>query len=88
MCEATESVEVPKLACPLAFSAVGPASAVPEQLAPSKNVTLPAVTAAPPFCAVTVAVKVTDCPNVDGLTDEETAVFVPPTVSGAVPLLS
>ena len=32
----------------------------------------------PPYCAVTVAVKVTDCPLVDGFTEETTLVLVSP----------
>jgi hypothetical protein len=59
-----------KLACPLLLRGVGPASTV----VPSLNVTLPSVTALLPL--VTVAVKVTDCPNVDGLSEEVTLVVV------------
>jgi hypothetical protein len=41
------------------------------------NVTVPLGVPVPGADTVTVAVKVTDCPNVDGLTDETTAVEVP-----------
>ncbi len=43
-------------------------------MAPSLNVTVPAVTGLPPL--VTVAVNVTVWPNVDGLGDEVSAVVV------------
>jgi hypothetical protein len=47
---------------------------VPSVVAPSLNVTLPV--GVPAIVEVIVAVNVTDCPNVDGLTDEMTAVTV------------
>src|SRR5215813_11359492 len=60
------SAEVLKLAWPLALTVVGPAHVVPgvAQVPPSMNVTLPTVTGLLPL--VTVAVKVTDWPNVEG----------------------
>ena len=69
MCGLPEAVRVVvlKLAWPLAFTAVGPASVVPgaAQVPPSMKVTLPAVGVPEPD--VTVAVNVTDWPNLDGL---------------------
>jgi hypothetical protein len=49
---------------------------VPSKVAPSKNWTLPV--GVPDNTGVTVAVKVTVCPNTDGLDDDETAVVVSP----------
>src|SRR3954449_415759 len=69
VCEATVSAEVVNVATPEALTATLPASV----LAPSLNVTVPAFTVA---LEVTVAVKVTDWPKVDGLTDEVNAVVV------------
>src|SRR5947207_4640718 len=43
---------------------------------PSMKVTLPAGVPAPGLLAVTVAVKVTDCLNTDGLTEELAGVVV------------
>lgn len=59
---------------------------VPIGLPPSRNVTVPVAVPAPGATAETVAVKVTDCPNTDGFTDEVTAVVVSAfiTVRGAV----
>ena len=52
--------------------AVPPVSvAVPRELAPSKNCTVPVAAAGD-----TVAVKVTDCPDVDGFADDASAVVV------------
>jgi hypothetical protein len=52
--------------------AVPPVSvAVPRELAPSKNCTLPVAAA-----GETVAVNVTDCPDVDGFDDDATDVVV------------
>src|SRR5262249_58374545 len=48
---------------------------VPSVAAPSKKVTVPV--GVPDPDGVTVAVKVTDCPNTEGLTDEVTDVVVP-----------
>ena len=80
----TTSVVVLKLAMPEALTATLAASVV----APSVNVTVPDGT---PAADVTVAVNITDCPNVDGFGVELTAVEVLPcTTCGvpAVPLLS
>src|SRR5437763_14566523 len=44
---------------------------------PSMKVTFPVGVPAPGLLAVTVAVKVTDCPDTDGLAEELTAVVVP-----------
>ena len=41
-------------------------------VAPSLNVTLPVGLPAPGAAAVTVAVKVTDCPSTEGLTEDAT----------------
>ena len=46
----------------------------PILVAPSANVTTPVGVPEPP--PVTVAVKVTDCPNTDGLTDDTTTVLL------------
>jgi hypothetical protein len=62
------SVDVPKVATPLPFR-----SAVPSVVAPSLNVTVPVGV---PAVDVTVAVNVTDCPNVDGFSAEVSAVAV------------
>ena len=45
--------------------------AVPRELAPSKNCTVPVAAAGD-----TVAVNVTDCPDVDGFTDDASAVVL------------
>jgi len=76
------SAEVLKVAMPLPFTATLDASVV----APSLKVTAPVGV---PLVDVTVAVKVTDCPNVDGLGAEVTAVDVAPCTicAAAVPLL-
>ena len=65
MCVVAESADVVKLACPLPFSAVGPASRTPgaAHVPPSKNETLPAGV---PLPAVTVALKVRELPYVEG----------------------
>jgi len=49
---------------------------VPRDATPSKNSTIPVGVPDPGATAVTVAVKVTDCPYTDGLRDEVTAVVV------------
>ena len=49
---------------------------VPSVVAPSLNVTFPVGVPAPGATAATVAVKVTDCPNTDGLAEEVTVVVV------------
>src|SRR5438552_1939043 len=50
---------------------------VPRVLDPSLKVTVPVGVPAPGLFAVTVAVKVTDCPDTDGLPEELTDVVVP-----------
>src|SRR6266550_3923624 len=50
---------------------------VPRVLEPSLKVTVPVGVPAPGLLAVTVAVKVTDCPNTDGLAEELADVVVP-----------
>ena len=74
------SEEVMKVACP-AISAP-----VPSVVAPSLNVTVPVGVPAPGAVAVTVAVKVTDWPNTDGLTEEATPVLVPALLTVCVKL--
>jgi len=65
------SVEVEKVAWPEAFKVL-----VLSVLVPSLKVTLPAGTAVPGALAVTVAVKVTLWPCLDGLSDEVTELVV------------
>jgi hypothetical protein len=48
---------------------------VPSAVAPSENVTVP-LGVPPPLVGVTVAVKVTEFPDVDGLTDDVMFVVV------------
>src|SRR5262249_50021930 len=62
VCLPTASVLVLNKAIPDASTGTFAASVT----APSVNVTVPAGTPAPASTAVTVAVKVTNCPNVDG----------------------
>src|SRR5882724_1994068 len=50
---------------------------VPSGLAPSLNVTVPVGMPAPAVFAFTVAVKVTGCPDTEGLAEEVTPVVVP-----------
>ena len=69
-CVPCVSAEVANVAFPVASSAP-----VPSVVAPSRNVTVPVGTVVPE-AGVTVAVKVTDCPTVDGLADDATAVVV------------
>ena len=71
-CAATDNVEVAKVAVPLLS---GP---VPKVVAPSLKVTVPVGVPEPGADAVTVAVKVTDCPNTDGFCELMTAVVLPP----------
>ena len=59
------NVAVPELSVP-----------VPSEVVPSKNSTLPVGVPAPEPVTLTVAVKVTDWPQTEGLTDEVTAVDV------------
>ena len=49
---------------------------VPIGVAPSLKVTVPVGMPVPGAVAITVAVKVTDCPKTEGLIDELTAVVV------------
>ena len=49
---------------------------VPRVFAPSLKVTVPVGMPVPGLFAVTVAVKVTDCPDTDGLAEELTNVVV------------
>ena len=66
----TDSDDVRKVACP-------PVSVpVPSVVALSLNVTVPVGVPAPGDTAVTVAVKVTDWPNTDGLNEEASAVLL------------
>ena len=58
------------VACPLAFNVP-----VPSVVVPSLKVTVPVGVPVPELGA-TVAVKVTDCPTVEGFTDEVTVVVV------------
>ena len=67
----TDSVEVVNVAWPLPFNVP-----VPIGVAPSLNVTVPVGVPAPGKVADTEAVKVTDCPSLDGLLLEVTAVVV------------
>ncbi len=50
---------------------------VPNVAAPSLKVTVPLGVPLPGATAATVAVKVTDCPNTEGLAEEATVVVVP-----------
>ena len=66
-----DSVDVVTVAMPLLLS--GP---VPNVVEPSLNVTVPVGVPAPGETTVTVAVKVTPWPNVDGFGDEFSVVVV------------
>src|SRR5216117_2583887 len=70
-CEPTASVLVTNVAWPEPFRVP-----VPRVLEPSLKVTVPVGVPAPGLLAVTVAVKVTDCPDTDGLAEELTSVVV------------
>jgi hypothetical protein len=59
------------LTCAVPLDKVG----APRDVAPSENVTVP-VGAPPPLVGVTVAVKVTEFPFVDGLSDDAMLVVV------------
>src|SRR5438876_9579523 len=73
-CDPTLSEDVAQLARPLLrVRLLQLVMAVP----PSLKVTFPVGVPEPGLLAVTVAVKVTDCPNTDGLAEELTAVVVP-----------
>ena len=65
VCVPTVKVEVVKAACPLAMATVAMV------VAPSLNVMLPVTVE-----GATVAVNVTDCPEIDGFTPETTVVVV------------
>ena len=71
-CEPTASVLVTNVAWP-ELSRVP----VPRVLEPSLKVTVPVAVPAPGLFAVTVAVKVTACPDTEGLAEELTNVVVP-----------
>jgi len=71
-CEPTVSVLVTNVAWP-ELSRVP----VPRVLEPSLKVTVPVAVPAPGLFAVTVAVKVTACPDTEGLAEELTNVVVP-----------
>src|SRR5438067_11685405 len=80
-CDPTLSEDVAQLARPwLRVRLLQLVMAVP----PSRKVTLPAGVPAPGLLAVTVAVKVTDCLNTDGLIEETTPVVVPDCAVGVV----
>src|SRR5947199_7882741 len=69
--EPTASVLVANVAWPEPFRVP-----VPRVVEPSLKVTVPVGVPAPGLFAVTVAVKVTDCPDTDGLAEELTSVVV------------
>src|SRR5439155_1224321 len=73
--EPTASVLVTNVAWPEPFRVP-----VPRVLEPSLNVTVPVGVPAPLVFAFTVAVKVTGCPDTDGLIEETTPVVVPGSV--------
>src|SRR6266568_5158784 len=73
--EPTASVLVTNVAWPEPFRVP-----VPRVLEPSLKVTVPVGVPAPLVLAFTVAVKVTGCPDTDGLIDETTPVVVPGSV--------
>ena len=70
-CGPTASVLVVNIAWPEPFRV-----AVPRVLGPSLKVTVPVGMPPPGLLAVTVAVKVTDCPDTEGLAEELTNVVV------------
>jgi len=74
-CAPTASVPVTNVAWPEAFRVP-----VPRVLEPSLKVTVPVGVPAPLVFACTVAVKVTGCPDTDGLIEETTPVVVPGSV--------
>src|SRR5947208_2135752 len=74
-CAPTASVLVTNVAWPEAFRVP-----VPRVVGPSLNVTVPVGVPAPLVFAFTVAVKVTGCPDTDGLIEETTPVVVPGSV--------
>jgi len=63
----------PVVSAAVVSNALPPLNAnVPNEVAPSKNSTVPVG----PKDGLTVAVNVTDCPNVEGFTDDVNAVVV------------
>ena len=74
-CAPTASVLVTNVAWPEPFRVP-----VPRVLEPSLKVTVPVGVPAPLVFAFTVAVKVTGCPDTDGLIEETTPVVVPGSV--------
>ena len=71
LCVPTARVEMDNVATPLAFSVELPICAVP-----SRKLTCPI--GVPEAAEVTLALKVTDCPSVDGFTNEVNVVLVFP----------
>ncbi len=71
-CEPTASVLVTNVAWPEPSRVP-----LPRVLDPSLKVTVPVAVPAPGLFAVTVAVKVTACPDTEGLAEELTNVVVP-----------
>ena len=63
--EAMDKVAVPAVRVP-----------VPKRVAPSKKLTVPVAVPAPGETALTVAVKVTDCPKTEGLVEDVNSVVV------------
>ena len=64
----------PGVSAPVVSDALPPLNAtVPKEAAPSKNCTVPVG----PEDGLTVAVKVTCCPNTEGFSDDVNAVVVP-----------
>jgi len=70
VCDATDNAAVVNVAWP-ALSAL-----LPSVFVPSEKVTVPVGVPAPGNTALTVAVKVTDWPNTEGLTEEATVVVL------------
>ena len=66
----TERLEVDKGAEPLL------SVAFPKRVVPSKKLTVPVAVPAPGETALTVAVKVTDWPKIEGLVEDVNAVVV------------
>lgn|ERR1041384_6697882 len=80
-CDPTDSVEVEKVAWPEMRLLVTSA------MAPSLKITVPVGVPDPGATVLTVAVKVTDCPEHDGLADELRAVVVPALLTDCVKLV-
>ena len=74
-CDPTARVDVENVATPLPLSAE-----VPSVTRPSINVTVPVA----PEDGLTVAENVTCCPNAEGLSDDVTAVVVPPVLADTI----